>query len=99
MSSGKLSPMQMESPETTPLNTGFFVKKKIAIICSVLATTIFVGSILITYFAKSCEKSVPCTVENIQIENLVLKCKTLACQYQEIIQCKLIEYKFFLTSI
>ena len=67
----------------TNRNSVILIKKKNAIIVAAVAATIFVVSILITYFGKGA-----CDIEKINTHTIVNKCESLVCQYESIIDCK-----------
>ena len=79
MSSSGRQQMKLESQEPTSINSGIFLKKRTVLIISISVIVVLTGSILATYFGKSCSVA---KVES--VADKVIACQSLVCQHKSI---------------
>ena len=71
--------MKEEPTRETYLNTGFFLKKRTALIICGSLIVIFFGSLFVTYFGKSCA-----LMKTESVADKVINCQSLVCQHKSI---------------
>lgn len=76
----KMEKLEVEKDNEKTVKTGFYVTKTLAIILGLSVVVIFTGSILATYFGKSCT--------NDSDKYLFDKCADLACSNISILESK-----------